>query len=197
MTRRLTRSFTGWRTSERRAPGRWCDWRRRFPKHASLRSSNRRWPRGPDRTAHAGRRSRSGLVPDRRSGRRATRFEKGESAHLGRAAQARSSTTVPATSSSLARSTRAGSRIDDGPERSVLRADGGFQAVRLAGSGSNRVSLHYRPPGLGLGAGISAGAILAIVATLAVALWRRRRVNRPGTPGRCPGLTCGCPCGAG
>ncbi len=41
-------------------------------------------------------------------------------------------------------------RIDDGPERPVLPADGGFQAVRLDGTGVHRASLRYRVPRMAL-----------------------------------------------
>ena len=52
----------------------------------------------------------------------------------------------------LARGFDAGwlARIDNGPERPVLPVDGGFQAVRLDGSGTQRVTLRYRTPQLGL-----------------------------------------------
>jgi hypothetical protein len=36
-------------------------------------------------------------------------------------------------------------RIDDGPDEPVLPADGGFQSVRIKGSGAHRVALFYRP----------------------------------------------------
>ncbi len=68
-------------------------------------------------------------------------------------------------------------RIDDGLERPVVPADGGFQSVRLAGSGTNRVDLRYHAPRLLLWASISLGAILAIGAAAgAVAVGRRVRL---------------------
>ena len=44
-------------------------------------------------------------------------------------------------------------RLNDGQEVPVVKADGGFQSVRLAGSGTTRVSLQYRPEGLKTGGG--------------------------------------------
>jgi hypothetical protein len=66
-------------------------------------------------------------------------------------------------------------RIDGGPEVPVARADGGFQAVRLAGSGVTKVSVRYRPTHLALAAGLSLTAVGAAVAVLLAAAVRRRR----------------------
>ena len=44
-------------------------------------------------------------------------------------------------------------RIDGGPGRPVLKVDGGLHGIPLAGAGTNRVELAYRPTGLGLRAG--------------------------------------------
>jgi hypothetical protein len=81
----------------------------------------------------------------------------------------------------LARTFDAGwlARIDDGPDQSVLPVDGGFQAVRVEGSGRHRVALRYRPPrflfysttslvALALAAG-------TVVASLATWIWTRMR----------------------
>jgi hypothetical protein len=62
-------------------------------------------------------------------------------------------------------------RVDDGPERPVLLADGGFQAVRLDGSGAHRVGFHYRTPRIILWGTIT---IAAAILNLAVALYPRR-----------------------
>jgi hypothetical protein len=74
-------------------------------------------------------------------------------------------------------------RIDDGPERPVLPVDGGFQAVRLDGEGTHRVSLRYRVPRLALWSAISIGAAgLAIAAAATIcgrSYLRRSRNNRP------------------
>ena len=55
-------------------------------------------------------------------------------------------------------------RVDDGPERSVLPVNGGFQAVRLDGAGSHRVSFRYRTPRMALW-----GAISIVAASLEIA----------------------------
>jgi hypothetical protein len=47
------------------------------------------------------------------------------------------------------------SRIDGGPEETLLSADGGFQAIRIPGSGTHRVSFRYLPTGIVLLASIS------------------------------------------
>jgi hypothetical protein len=76
-------------------------------------------------------------------------------------------------------------RIDDGPEQSVLPVDGGFQAVRLEGSGRHRVAMRYRPPRFLLFATVSLVALaLAIgvaLAAVAPGIWSRKRevVARP------------------
>ena len=51
-----------------------------------------------------------------------------------------------------------------GPEWPVLPVDGGFQAVRLDGSGTHRVTLHYRTPRLALWSAITiVAAILDLI----------------------------------
>ena len=51
-------------------------------------------------------------------------------------------------------------QVDDGPERPVLRADAGFQAVRLEGSGTRRVRLRYRVPRLTMWVTLSVGSLI-------------------------------------
>jgi hypothetical protein len=53
-------------------------------------------------------------------------------------------------------------RIDDGPEQAVLPVDDGFLAVRIEGSGTQRVALSYRPPRLVQWATISVAAMLLV-----------------------------------
>lgn len=68
-------------------------------------------------------------------------------------------------------------RVGDGPERPVLPVDGGFQAIRLDGSGVHRVSLRYRPPRMALWSTISLVAAVLDVVAAAVLLrsdWLRR-----------------------
>jgi hypothetical protein len=74
-------------------------------------------------------------------------------------------------------------RIGDGPSQSVVVVDGGFQAVRLEGSGTHRITLRYQAPGfiwytaISLVAwGMAAGVIMA-----AVVPW-----TRSGARGRAP-----------
>ncbi|MHB1557247.1 MAG: hypothetical protein ACYC61_07190 [Isosphaeraceae bacterium] len=80
-------------------------------------------------------------------------------------------------------------RIDDGPERPVLRADVGFLAVRLEGSGTHRVRLFYRTPRAALWWSITfCAAALEVLATLEL-VWRAvRRRGRPAG-GEGPGAT--------
>jgi hypothetical protein len=69
----------------------------------------------------------------------------------------------------LARTYDAGwlARVDDGPEQPVLPADGGFQAVRLYGSGTQRVTVRYQPHRILLWAAIS---LLAVIIELGLVL---------------------------
>jgi hypothetical protein len=61
-------------------------------------------------------------------------------------------------------------RVDDGPERPVLPVDGGFQAVRLDGSGTHRVTFRYRVPGIVAWSAISVGASILDAACAAIVL---------------------------
>jgi hypothetical protein len=54
-------------------------------------------------------------------------------------------------------------RIDEGPRRPVLPVDGGFQAVRLDGTGTHRVKLEYRTPRFALWAAITVVAAILLV----------------------------------
>jgi hypothetical protein len=63
-------------------------------------------------------------------------------------------------------------RIDDGPERPVFPVDAGFLAVRLEGTGVNRVSLRYRTPRLALWIAISISAAIGELLAAALALGR-------------------------
>ena len=92
------------------------------------------------------RRSRTGLVPGR--GRSSRFVPRPRSARLvswdGSTAQVEHDGPCDLV---VARSFDPGwtARINGGPEQRVLRVDGGFQAVRLDGSGSDRVALRYQP----------------------------------------------------
>jgi hypothetical protein len=61
-------------------------------------------------------------------------------------------------------------RINGGIAEPVLPVDGGFQAVRLEGSGRDRITFSYRPARLSLWVAISSLALAAIVVVLAVSL---------------------------
>jgi hypothetical protein len=61
-------------------------------------------------------------------------------------------------------------RINGGREHPVLPADAGFQAVRLEGSGTDRVALRYAPPHIVVLASISLTAAALASGTLLVAL---------------------------
>jgi hypothetical protein len=58
--------------------------------------------------------------------------------------------------------------VNDGPEQPVIRAEGGIQAVRLAGNRVSRVRFAYRPAGLPAATAIT----LAAVTTAALGLLR-------------------------
>jgi hypothetical protein len=75
------------------------------------------------------------------------------------------------------------SRIDDGPEEPILCADNGFQAVRIKGSGTHRVSLRYHPTGIMRLASISILSVSLAIGVLAKALlsYLRRPVINPVT----------------
>jgi hypothetical protein len=62
-------------------------------------------------------------------------------------------------------------RLNGGPEQSVFKVDGGLQGALLVGSGTSRVTFHYRPTGLRNAATISLVAIAAITIVLGAAAW--------------------------
>jgi hypothetical protein len=72
-------------------------------------------------------------------------------------------------------------RIDEGPEEPVLPADGGFQSVRITGSGTHRVALRYQPTRIILLASISilSGSLALGVLAAASLSFLRRIVSRP------------------
>jgi hypothetical protein len=65
-------------------------------------------------------------------------------------------------------------RIDGGPERPVLKVDGGLLGVPLEGSGTRRVEVTYHPSGLRRAATISIAALGMAVLVVGVAGLRRR-----------------------
>jgi len=72
-------------------------------------------------------------------------------------------------------------QINGGPERPVLKVNGGLQCVPLTGAGTSRVTFGYRPPGQRVGAAISLGSTAAALVVLIVGLVRGpRRANSPG-----------------
>jgi hypothetical protein len=77
-------------------------------------------------------------------------------------------------------------RIDNGPELPVVRADGGIQAVRLAGAGRSRVETRYRPKRLQSGLVVSLTALCALAFALAIAAIRRPTRTRSGEPSASP-----------
>jgi hypothetical protein len=76
-------------------------------------------------------------------------------------------------------------RINGGPEVRVLRVDGGYQAVRLTGSGSDNVALRYRPPGWQWWLTISSVSAVAVILVVALSLVRLIREERVAS-GRSP-----------
>ena len=65
-------------------------------------------------------------------------------------------------------------RIDDGPPRPMMQADGGLQAIHLTGSGTSRVSVRYAPRGLWPGAATSIAATLAALVVISSTIANRR-----------------------
>jgi hypothetical protein len=74
-------------------------------------------------------------------------------------------------------------RINGGPARSVNRADGGLQAVRLTGQGRDHVETFYRPVRLAPCLALSLAALGAACVALGVAAIRRQV---PGTRATAP-----------
>lgn len=70
-------------------------------------------------------------------------------------------------------------RIDGGSEHPVLQVDGGFQAVRIEGSGTHRVTFRYEPRGFVVYAVISLSALSFAIGTVLIAL--ARRLPRPSS----------------
>jgi hypothetical protein len=66
-------------------------------------------------------------------------------------------------------------RVGEGPEKPVLPVSAGFQAVRVEGSGTHRVSLRYQPPQFTLYAMVSLGALVlaAGIVLAAFVAWAR------------------------
>jgi hypothetical protein len=69
-------------------------------------------------------------------------------------------------------------RVDGGAERPVFKVNGGLQGVPLAGSGTSRVAVRYRPTGLTLAATVTLAALAAAVLVLGVAAWKAFRGPR-------------------
>ena len=72
-------------------------------------------------------------------------------------------------------------RIDDGPEHRVLKVNGGLHGVPLAGSGTSRVEMAYRPTGLRAAAIVSLAALGAAIMVLCGTgvMTRRARARTP------------------
>jgi len=72
-------------------------------------------------------------------------------------------------------------RINGGREHPVLPVDAGFQAVRINGSGTDRVALRYQPPRILIWASTSLLAAALLISTLIAALVSSLRSSpRPG-----------------
>jgi len=69
-------------------------------------------------------------------------------------------------------------RTGNGPEQPVLPVDGGFQAVRIEGSGQDRVTLRYHPPRIMLFSTISLVAAALVMGTLLAELLMRLRSRK-------------------
>jgi Bacterial membrane protein YfhO len=71
-------------------------------------------------------------------------------------------------------------RINGEPAARVLPVDGGYQGVRIAGSGIDRVVLEYRPPGWPWYVRISSLAAAAVIPVLLFSVVGRSRHGRKG-----------------
>ncbi len=72
-------------------------------------------------------------------------------------------------------------QINGGPERPVLKVNGGLQCVPLTGVGTSRVTLGYHPSGQRAGVAISLSSTVAALVVLILSLARGpRRANSPG-----------------
>jgi hypothetical protein len=82
-------------------------------------------------------------------------------------------------------------RVNDGPERPVLKVDGGLQGVPLLGSGPSSVLLHYRPTTLRQAATVTLAALTAALLVMAITAlkalvktrWSRASGLRDSSPG--------------
>ena len=71
------------------------------------------------------------------------------------------------------------SSVDGGTEQPVLKVDGGLQGVPLAGVGTSRVALRYRPTGLRSAARVTLAALAAAVLVLGATGLRAIVVSKP------------------
>jgi hypothetical protein len=73
-------------------------------------------------------------------------------------------------------------QVNSGPERPVLKVNGGLQCVPLTGAGTSRVTFGYHPPGLRLAAAISLGSTATALIVLMVGFGRGPcRADFPGS----------------
>jgi hypothetical protein len=66
-------------------------------------------------------------------------------------------------------------RVSDGPERPVLKVNGGLQGIPLIGSATNHVEVRYRPTRLALSATVSLVALVATLLVFGVVGWTASR----------------------
>jgi hypothetical protein len=74
-------------------------------------------------------------------------------------------------------------RVGGGHAERVLKVNGGLQGVPLEGSGTTRVELQYRPPGLAQAAAVSLAALGAALFVTGAACWKALQGHRsvPGS----------------
>jgi uncharacterized membrane protein YfhO len=63
-------------------------------------------------------------------------------------------------------------RINDGPEQTVIKVNGGLQGVLLAGSETSRIALRYQPTGLTTAVIVTSTAIAVAIAVLGATGWK-------------------------
>jgi hypothetical protein len=72
------------------------------------------------------------------------------------------------------------SRVDKGPERPVLKVNGGLQGIVLTGSGTSQVIVRYQPTGLAQASVIALTALATAVIIVSIAGWNTFRAVHTG-----------------
>ena len=82
-------------------------------------------------------------------------------------------------------------RLDGGPAQPVIPVDGGLQGIPIPGAGTTRVTVAYRPTGIGAAAAMSLAGLGAVGAAWALSYRAARRAGRDEAPPITPDRTTG------